>query len=229
MRNPMALAVSIGVVLLASDVRADPFTVQSDGSVLLNTTMTTSGVFTCKLSRCSGTGTNTVTFINGSERATITFLGISTALAVTNHSEFVNLGSFEATSTPGFTFPERSNKWNPVAHFSLYTTLGDPVDDTVRKGWNFGPGGRERMPRLGGTSDFAFSLSDLESEFGYSAINFHVRRFSLPSSGSVSLDADQGVVPEPGTMILVGSGLVGAVMTRRRASRTKNRATASSC
>lgn len=229
MRNPIALVVSIGVVLLASDVRADPIMVQPDGSVLLNTTVTTSGVFTCKLSRCSGTGTNTVTFVNGSESATITFLGISTLLAATNHTAVVNLGSFEATSTPGFTFPERSNKYNPVAHFSLYATLGDPVDDTERKGWNFGPGGRTRMPWLGGTSDFAFSLSNLDSEFGYSAINFHVHRFSLPSSGSVSLDADQGIVPEPGTMILVGSGLVGAVMARRRASRTKNRANAASC
>src|SRR5262245_7182738 len=114
MRNPMALVVSIGVVLLATGVRADPIMVQPDGSVLLNTTVTTSGVFTCKLSRCSGTGTNTVTFINGSESATITFLGISTPLISTNHTAIANLGSFEATSTPGFTFPERGNKYNPV-------------------------------------------------------------------------------------------------------------------
>jgi hypothetical protein len=226
-RTPIAVVLrvvlSLGVVLLATDVRADPFIVQPDGSVLLNSTLTTTGVFTCKLSQCSGTGTNTVTFENATGRASITFTGVDTAIEVTNRATLVTLGQFEATSTPGFTFPSRTNRNNPVVHFALFATQGDPVDATKRNGWNFGPGGRIQLPILTGFSDFQFDLPDFDSAFGYSAINYHVRRFSLPSSGTVNLQAHQGVIPEPGSLILLASGLAGAAIARRRARRSKLR------
>jgi hypothetical protein len=221
MKFPTVLFLSVGVALLATDARADPFIIQPDGSVVLNTTLTTTGVFTCKLSQCSGSGTNTIMFENGSERASVTFKGVSTALEVTNHARPVTLGLFEGISTPGFTFPSRSNKYNPVAVFSLIATQGDPVNHTLTKNWNFGPGGSMSM-RAGGTSDFAFALPDFGSNLGYTFINYHVHHFNLPSSGTVTLTADQGVVPEPGTLILVGSGLLGTAVARRRAAKRRS-------
>jgi hypothetical protein len=40
--------------------------------------------------------------------------------------------------------------------------------------------------------------------------------FSLPGHGSLNLVADVGVVPEPGTMLLVGSGIAALIGARRR-------------
>jgi hypothetical protein len=215
---------SLGLVLLAAEVRADPFIVQPDGTVMLNSTLTTTGVFTCRHSQCSGSGTNTVTFENQTGSATITFTGVDIAMRVTNHWTPVTLGSFVATATPGFTFPERNNKYNPVIHFGMLATQGDPAEGTFRKGWNFGPGGMSVLPVLTGTSTFHFRLLE-DSEFGYSAINYTVRPFpfSLPSNGRLNLEAQVGVVPEPASLLLLGSGLAGALMARRRSRLAKGR------
>jgi hypothetical protein len=179
----------------------------------------TSGVFRCQgFIACSGSGTNSVTFGSGDQQATITFNGVTTALQVTNRVQPVALGTFDVVSTPGFTFPERGNRNLPVLHFGLVFEHTSPTPAIGRIGWTFGPGGRPELPILRGISTVGLPLDVNPPDVGYSAFVYTVRPFpfSLPGHGSLNLVADVGVVPEPGTMLLVGSGIAALIGARRR-------------
>ena len=54
----------------------------------------------------------------------------------------------------------------------------------------------------------------------YSAFVYTVRPIpsTLPSNGSIDLFAKVAVVPEPGTIVLVGSGIADLIGARRRRS-----------
>jgi hypothetical protein len=218
MNPPLATSLVLVLLLVATSARADTFTIQPDGSVLLETSLMTRGVFTCMLSQCSGSGTNSVTLGTGASTATITFTGLDTSIDVTNRASRVSLGTFEGSAMPGFTFPERRNENNPVLSFHVFVTQGAPIADTTRKGWPFGPGGGVVLPVLGGTSHFSLPIPENDSGFGYTAVVYTVRPFpfAIPSEGSLNLTADVGLVPEPATLILFSSGLAGVAMARRR-------------
>jgi hypothetical protein len=218
MNPPLATSLVLVSLLAATNARADTFTIQPDGSVLLDTSLMTRGVFTCMLSQCSGSGTNTVTLGTGANTATITFTGLDTSIEVTNRASRVSLGVFEGSAAPGFTFPERRNRNNPVLNFHVFVTQGAPIADTARKGWPFGPGGGIELPVLGGTSHFSLPIPENDSGFGYTAIVYTVRpfTFAIPSNGALNLTADVGLVPEPATLILFSSGLAGVAMAKRR-------------
>jgi len=213
----MRRQVPFGCVLLAllcsAELRAEPFTILPGGQVAFDTALKTSGVFRCQGSIvCSGSGTNSVTLGSGDRQATITFDGVTTALQVTNRAQPVALGTFDVVSTPGFTFPERGNRNLPVLHFGLVFEHTSPTPAIGRIGWTFGAGGRPELPILRGISTVGLPLD------GYSAFVYTVRPFPfrIPATGSLNLGADVGVVPEPGTMLLVGSGIAALVGARRR-------------
>ena len=219
----MARRIAAGCVLLAlacsAELKAEPFTILPNGQVAFDTALITNGAFRCEgFIVCSGSGTNSVTLGSGDKQATITFNGVSSAFQVTNRAQPVSLGTFDVVSTPGFTFPERGNRNLPVLGFGLAFEHTSPTPAMGRIGWTFGPGGRPELPILSGGSWFFLPLDVNPPNVGYSGFVYTLRPFpfSLPGHGSLDLVANVGVVPEPGTMLLVGSGIAGLIGARRR-------------
>jgi PEP-CTERM motif len=210
------------LVIAAADARAEPITVLPDGNVVFNDVgIETQGVFSCPraFTACSGSGTNSVTLGTGANRATLTFTGKTQSIDIANFVKPVTLGTFETSGPANFTFPQRTNVNNPVLFFSLIVTESSPTQATTRTGWSFGPGGGTELRVLSGIDHFGLPIGP--NPFKYDTFVFTTRPFpfSLPGHGTRDFVADVGAVPEPGTLILVGSGLAGAALARRRRSR----------
>lgn len=220
MRRPVIVAASLlSSFLAAPPASADSFTIRPDGSVAFDASFTTRGVFTCGGTiACAGEGTNSVTFGSGADTATLTFTGMTRSIEVTNRAQPVELGTFTAEATPGFTFPVRGNRNLPVLTFQLFLSQTSPVADTERAAWHFGPGGGTGLPLFRGNSFLIVPLMPTPGGPGYSAIVFTARPFpfTLPANGTLDLTANVGVVPEPASLILLGSGLAGVAWSRRR-------------
>jgi hypothetical protein len=219
MRRRITLCCFLFAVGCAAELRAEPFRILPNGEVGFDTALTTHGVLTCKGAiACSGSGTNSIIIGSGANTATITFTGVTTTLQVTNHVQTIKLGTFEATSAPGFTFPSRNNRNNPVLRFSFFVDHTLPNEGKGGVGWDFGPGGGSNLPLLNGISHLSVPLTVNPPHVGYSFFIYTLRPFPfrIHGSGSSDLTAKVGVVPEPGTMVLLGSGLAGLIAARRR-------------
>jgi hypothetical protein len=202
---------------------AEPFTILPDGNVVFNVAYTTTGVFQCHTAMCTGSGTSSVTLGAGDNATTLTFTGVSATAAVGNTLTAVPIGSFESTPVgPDFTFPAGMNPNVPILAFTLTATQSSPVPDSVPSHWTFGPGGGSDLPLLSAALDhFALSLGVNPPGFNYprAVYTFSPFPFSILGSGVTVLEAQAGAIPEPATMLLVGSGLAGAAALRRRRAR----------
>lgn len=197
---------AICALLAPLDARAEPFEVP--------VTVTTSGIFNCiEWGPCfSGDGTNQITFNTSTGTATATFTGVSATYLATNEEQrAVALGQFTVTASPGFTFPVNlANPELPIFAFRLNANGSQVLH------WEFGPGGGTTL--LQQVGEYNFSIAPDADPSPWSGVVFEARPTSLVANATTELQADISLIPEPSTMLLIGTGLV-AIARRRRGRR----------
>ena len=204
------------VLVCSTAAHAEPFTILPNGDLVFNVALSTNGLFTCgSVVSCTGSGTNSITLESGQGTATFTFTGTSTSFAVGNTTIPVTLGTFTDSTTAGFAVPDL-NPNLALFSFGLTVSHSSPVAASAGIGWQFNSGFR----RITEGTYFALPTGPQPPQFHYGPIIYTMRVFplTLPLDGSRDLVADVGVVPEPASLILVGSGLLATVLRRRRIS-----------
>lgn len=210
MKTPVLLCLVL-LVGYAGPATADPI-------VFSTAQLTTSGVFGCMASpACTASG-NTVTLGSGASAVTLTFTGVSTLVPVSNEAVRVELGTLSAFSD-STTFPTPKNPLLPIVQFNLTLTQTTPLADSARLGMGFGPGGHATLAYMQGGTYMTFNPGDVPPGYGPFVYTLSPDVFWVPINGSVTLAANAGVVPEPATLLLVGSGLLLGLRVRKRHAR----------
>jgi hypothetical protein len=198
---------------------AEPYTILPNGDLVFNVSLSTNGVFTCgAVVSCIGSGTNTITLQSGAGTKTFSFTGLSDNIVLGNSTIPVTLGTFTGLTSPGFSLPD----FNPnVALFSFGFGLShtSPVSASDQLVWSF----NQSFSRFGegGRTWLQLPVGPQPPQYHYTAFIYTMRVFplTLPGNGSQDLVSDAGVVPEPASLALVGTGLLAVLYPRRKRPR----------
>jgi hypothetical protein len=223
MRTAVSVAFVLSVLAQAAPVRAESYTVLPNGDVVFHTILSTQGIFLCAaVNPCAGNGTSNIVIGAGEDAVAIGFTGINASFPVGNTAEPVTLGSFLATSAQE-EFPYSGNVNVPILRFQLILTHEGPVPGTTSRTYGLGPGGGSSLKVLTGVDWLSLPIGANPPGYHYSSIVYSLEPFpfALDMNAATPLVADVGAVPEPGTLLLVASGLGLAATVRRRASRRR--------
>jgi hypothetical protein len=207
-------AASLLLLCLSTPARAEPFTVTA--------TLATSAVFSCN-SRipCTGQGTNSISIGSGANVATLTFRGVNTSFeASPAEKRVVPIGEFELDAPDGFLVPGTNpNRW--VVKFALNFQQTLPVAASGTHTLLFGVSEQPYFQWLSGSTFFSTPVGP-NPPFNYQEIVYTLQPYPIRINLNETerFSAQAGIVPEPGTIVLLSTGLAGAALARRRRRRT---------
>ena len=200
-----------------------------NGSLAYVADYTTTGIFSCGnprfiLGKCLAMG-NSVTVWKGNSSATITYTGVNqTLVAPSTRSRTIELGNLQTTFSGAGPklFPSLSSSIYRLFYLGVGITTTSPMVSTGYVNFGFATRPRGLVSYTGGVSTTRFAVAPPPPPATYSGMPLGGLSYPLLETNEEIHDitARVSVAPEPATLALIGSGLLGVLgLARRRAMR----------